>query len=101
MKRTILTAIIILGSTIAHAQPPGQPNVQTTNSASGSDPLSVPTSSSPSASSSSPATTSGSAMTTRGGSTVSGSPTPAGGSASGISASSSSSAQAPLELPGE
>jgi hypothetical protein len=44
MKRRILTVIIVMGSTIAHAQTTAQPNVATTNSVPGSDALDVSTS---------------------------------------------------------
>jgi hypothetical protein len=97
MQRAFIIAILFLGVTAAQGQTMSQPNGQTTSSpnssqtAVGSDPLSVPTSS---LSSPSPASGFGAA---------SGSPT-AGGSANGATGAAgtaSGSSQSPLLLPGE
>lgn len=99
MQRMILIAIVVFGSTTAHAQ---------TATNTGTDPLSAPTTSLPSTSSfsstSPTATTSGAATTATGSPTVNGSVATtglAGGGTGSIDASSGRSSQAPLELPGE
>lgn len=96
MQRFFIIAIMLLGITAAQGQTALQPNGQTNSSESavGSDPFSVPTSSLPPMSSSSPASQFGTAS---GSPTAAGSargPTGATGSATGIS-------QSPVLLPGE
>src|SRR3979490_1134063 len=96
MRLVFIIAIMFLGITTAQGQTVLQLNGQTNSgeSAVGSDPLSVPTSPSPSMSSPSPASQFG---------TASGSPTTTGSAsgATGATSSASGISQSPLLLPGE